>query len=363
MKILILRVSAIGDVVHTLPSIFLIKNKYPNAKISWVVQKKAADILKDQPYLENIWILPNKFLKFKNWPKTLKVINKIRKTKWDAILDFQGILKTSALLPFLSGKKYGFDKENARLWVTSWLTNKHTKPVYQNIIQKNLALTSDMLQKFEPTNNKNCPTIQELKKTFFLNFSQKSKAVVNKWISENKIEKLIAIAPNTTWLSKEWPSDNWARLLEKLTQHYTDSKTSIVLVGKDFGKQAQDLANYIKHKKLKVYIAPKWDLLSTSYLIQKSSLLIAPDTGLLHIADFLQIKTIGIFGPTSAKKHGPFLLDTNIKNAIQIKCPHYYQKTHGNPKEKTVKDSIQANCMYKLSQEDLFEKILTILNG
>ena len=109
MKILILRVSAIGDVVHTLPAIFLIKKTCPQAKISWVVQKKAAALLIGQPFLEKVWILPNKFLSYKNWGTTFKTIQQIRKNSWDAILDFQGIIKTSVLASFCKGTKYGFD--------------------------------------------------------------------------------------------------------------------------------------------------------------------------------------------------------------------------------------------------------------
>ena len=103
--------------------------------------------------------------------------------------------------------------------------------------------------------------------------------------------------------------------------------------------------------------------METTYLISKSSLLIAPDTGLLHIADFLGQKSIGIFGPTSLKKHGPFLSSANIKNAIQVNCPHYYQKTHGKIGKNNKKDSIKHDCMYKLSSESLFKKILQVLRG
>ena len=121
MKILILRVSAIGDVIHTLPAIFLIKQVYPHAKISWVVQKKASALLINQPFLENVWILPDNFLYPKKWMSVIKLIKKVKQTKWDAILDFQGIVKTSILLAFLKSPSWlfaisaitkGFEVEN-----------------------------------------------------------------------------------------------------------------------------------------------------------------------------------------------------------------------------------------------------------
>ncbi len=348
MNILIVRVSAIGDVIHTLPAISLIKKLYPNSKISWVVQQKAASLLLSQPFLDKVWVLPNKFIKPKNWRVTLNVINEIRKTQWNAILDFQGITKTSIILSLLKGPKYGFDYNNSRLGLTSYFTKYHTKPEYTNIIQKNLALACDVV------NNKNCPTIETLKKDFKLFIPEEKRLQIKKWLKENNIKKFIALTPNTTWDSKEWPTGNWQKLLKKLEQN----KTDVVLIGKDFGKQAKDLASYINKNNLKTYCAPTWDLLATSYLISKSDLFIGPDTGLLHIADFLDKKTIGIFGPTLAKKHGPFLNTESMKNAIQVICPHYYQKTHG----KNKKTGIKIDCMCKLTPENLFNKIIQILS-
>lgn len=362
MNILILRVSSIGDIVHTLPSIFLIKATCPNAKISWVVQKKAACLIENQPFLEKVWTLPDKFLFPKNWGKTYKVFKEIRKKKWDAIIDFQGIPKTSILSLFLKGTKYGFDFKNSRLWLTAFFTNRHTKPTYTNIIQKNLALTSDALQDQKRIFSDSCPTISNLQKTFYLNFPQDCKNSVDTWLTENKIQNFILFIPNTTWESKHWPQENWEKLIELLQKDQFFTKNySIILVGKDFGNQAQKISFFIKEKNLPVILAPEWNLIETTYLISKSNLIIAPDTGLLHIADFLGKKTIGLFGPTDAKKHGPFLTIENINNAIQIECPYKYQKKHGFLKQSNQKSSTHYNCMYKLSPESLFFKILKTL--
>ncbi|MFC1894970.1 glycosyltransferase family 9 protein, partial [Candidatus Dependentiae bacterium] len=329
MKILILRVSSIGDVIHTLPAIFFIKKQYPKAQISWLAQKKVADLLINQPFLKNVYVLSNKFLSPKNWNHTLKVIKTIKKTQWDAILDFQGILKTSIFLAFLKGKKYGFDSQNARLGLTSLFTNHNTKPIYKNIIQKNLALVSSMLLDIHKKHNLSCPTIQKIIPEFELTINSKNKTIIHQWIKKNNIEKFIIIAPNTTWPSKHWPEKHWELLFKLLLKEKKIIKNfSIILIGENFDKQAKNLALKIKSKNLNIKICPPWDLVKISYFIKKSELLIAPDTGLLHIADFLYKKTIGIFGPTNAKVHGPFFKKENINNAIQIKCPHFYQKTH-----------------------------------
>ncbi|MFA5075436.1 MAG: glycosyltransferase family 9 protein [Candidatus Babeliales bacterium] len=354
MNILILRVSSIGDVIHTLPAIFLIKKLNPNAKISWIVQKKAACILKNQNFLENVWVIPDKFLKPQNWFVTFKVIKETKKHKWDAILDFQGIIKTSIFLFFLNGPKYGFDYKNSRMGLTSYFTTNQMTPEYTNIIQKNLALTSYMLKKYNKNNYIETPDIEILKKDFKLDIPTEKIELVDNWLKKNNIKNFVALTPNTTWPSKEWPTENWKYLFDYLNEI---NEYSVILIGKEFGKQANELSKYIEKKNLKIYTSPNWDLLTTSYLISKTELFIAPDTGLLHMADFLNKKTIGIFGPTLAKRHGPFLNQISIKNAIQIKCPYLYKRSHCKNKFGT-----NYNCMYNLTPGNLFAKIKQVLN-
>ena len=374
MELLIIRTSAIGDVIHTLPAIFYLKKTIPKAQITWVVQEKAASLLKKQPFVKKLYILPNKFLKPKNLKQTLCVLRKLRKTQWDAIIDFQGLLKTSVILfsqrTFCN--KFGFSKDHARESISSLFTKHHTKPAYTNIIQKNLALASDVTTNL--TKSQTCPIIDETKKDFYLHFPEKTKNIVENWLKQTpsftttqKTNK-IAIAPNTTWPSKHWPIEHWKDFLTNLNKRFrfynrnnalqgaanaTHEKrlTELYLLGEEFGESALALARHVKKHNLNVNIVPKWDLLTTAYFIKNVSLLIAPDTGLLHLADFLGTRTIGIFGPTLAKRHGPFLTEENVAAAIQIPCQHRYQKDHG-----------KINCMQKLTPDQLCKIVLQQLN-
>ena len=171
------------------------------------------------------------------------------------------------------------------------------------------------------------------------------------WLSKHGITRYMVFSPNTTWESKLWPLEHWKKLL-KLTTH-TVKGCAIIILGYHFGDQAQALHDYAIHQNIATYTPPRWNLAATTHLLSRAELLVAPDTGLLHIADFLGTKTIGIFGPTSAKRHGPFLNTINKDNVIQINCPHIYQRTHGNP----------GKCMHLLSPEALLDKITTIVSG
>ena len=346
MYILIIRVSAIGDVIHTFPAIALLKSLFPSANISWVAQKKTASLLTKQSFLKKLWILPNKFLHLKNIAETYKIVKEIRKTKWDAILDFQGIEKTSLLLPWLRGKKFGFDSTHARKWFSTFFTHHQCTPNYTNIIQKNLALASYVAQQLLGDNYIKSPALHKLHRSITLEIPKEAQNKVSDFLhnSHDTTAPLIALSPNTTWESKRWPTEYWKQLLDLLCK----KNIPTILIGKKFGHQADSMAEYITANQLPVLVAPPWNLITTAHLLKKAYLLVAPDTGILHLGDFLGINTIGIFGPTLASKHGPFLCQNNRKNNIQVACSHRYKKEHG------IND-----CMEQLIPKQLFEKIAT----
>jgi lipopolysaccharide heptosyltransferase I len=343
LNILIMRVSAIGDVIHTLPCVFLLKQLLPTARISWVVQKKAASLLLNQPFLEHVYVLPDNFLYPKNIGTTLHVMKELRSVRWDGIIDFQGLTKTSMLLAFLSGKKYGFDKKNARWPLSTWFTHKQTTPEFSNIVQKNLALAAHAAYDLSP--HSTCPAVQTLQPAFQLAIQKNDAETVQKWITLEQITAFIALCPNTTWESKHWPLEHWVAVARELTK---DPLRPLVLVGSTFGQAAKDLATELTKQSIPFHTMPAWNLAMTGYALTYARLVIAPDTGLLHLCDYLGIKTMGIFGPTSKNQHGPFLDGDNVKQALQIPCPHFYKKEHGDG---------SVNCMARFTPTDMLAHI------
>ncbi len=347
MHILIIRVSAIGDVIHTLPSLFLLKHQFPQAKIHWVVQKKAADLLVGQPFLDNVWVLPDKFLHPKNWRQTFQTLKELRKYTWDAIIDFQGLLKTGILTIPLHGKKYGFSAPHTRERLSALLTHHHDTPTYTNIVQKNLSLASAVA--FHQGSKTSSPTSINLQKNFELTVPEDKQKQVDYWLEDNHVTHPLLLCPNTTWASKHWPEEYWVTLTKLLREveeglssgatWAADETASIknspkafplekppkspskyptpILVGTAFGQAAKNIATLCAKQNLHPLICPAWDLLTMSYLIKKSSLVIAPDTGLLHLADFLGTPALGLFGPTDKKRSGPFWSIVNQNLTVQ----------------------------------------------
>ncbi len=96
MHILIVKVSAIGDAAHTLPAIRALREAFPRAKITWLIQKKAAAIAHLSSTAVGVVILQDNYLHPKNIFSTYKVLRELRTQKWDLIIDFQGIFKTKS---------------------------------------------------------------------------------------------------------------------------------------------------------------------------------------------------------------------------------------------------------------------------
>lgn len=349
MHILIMRVSAIGDVIHTLPALFLLKHYFPNATIHWVVQQKAAPLLEHHPLLKHTWVLPDHYFSPYNLKTTAMTVKKLRTIKWDAIIDFQGLAKTSLLHLFLKGKKFGFSKEHTREKICHWTTHYHDAPTYTNIVQKNLSLASLAAQHLGAITKSPAP--ENLVSTFLFTPTQDQKDTVDAWLEHHAITKPLLICPNTTWPSKHWPPAHWVECI-RLINEQTDLQP--ILIGATMGAAAAQVAHECHKNTISATICPPWGLLTLTHLIKQAHLLVCPDSGLLHLADYLGTPVIGIFGPTSKIKHGPFWTKGNNEQSIQVPCPHHYKKHH-HPGG--------IDCMAALQPQTVIQRIQTIINN
>ncbi len=105
-KILIIRLSSLGDIIHTLPSIELLRKNFPFAKIGWIIEEGFYDLIKNNPYIDRVYFLSFRSPVRKNkWNLFFETIKKVRDEKYDIAIDFQGLIKSS-VLTFLSGSNY-----------------------------------------------------------------------------------------------------------------------------------------------------------------------------------------------------------------------------------------------------------------
>ncbi|MFQ5586701.1 MAG: glycosyltransferase family 9 protein [Thermodesulfobacteriota bacterium] len=123
MKILIVKLSSLGDVVHTLPALSALRGAYPDAEIDWLVEEESKAILEGNPLLNNIVTVRKRGL-FREPGKTWRVVRRIRERRYDMVIDFQGLLKSGVWVYLSSGRRrigFGRGREFSHLFLNEKL--------------------------------------------------------------------------------------------------------------------------------------------------------------------------------------------------------------------------------------------------
>ncbi|MBA3321953.1 MAG: lipopolysaccharide heptosyltransferase I [Pyrinomonadaceae bacterium] len=297
MRILIVKLGSIGDIVHTLPALAAVRRALPRAEISWVVERRSAEILRDNPFVDRLIEIDTKALR--RWPvsgETLlaprQQLRRLRASAFDLALDFQGLLK-SAFITRLSGAShcYGFAREHLREPASRFLLTK-TFPVLPraHVIRKNLSLASAALGIHVPED------ASEFE--FPLSVSRECEREADR-AARAAGGRFAILNPGGGWPTKLWSAERFGALADKLWRSF--QLRSLVT----FGPGEQELAEtVVRHSQeggaqivslsLKGYVA----------LARRASVYVGGDTGPTHLAIAAGAPVVGLFGPTEWWRNG-----------------------------------------------------------
>ena len=299
MKLLIIKLSSLGDVIHSLPMIYKLKQNYPDAQIDWMVGEKGYELLSLIDGLDNIYL------------PTLKNILLIQKQKYDYVIDVQGLFKSGLLSKLSLGKKIiGF--KNTREFADVFYDEKinvgdlfNTK---KHIVDLNLELVSRLTPGGQSSMVKFLiPKVSMPDSKGFLKIINRSSVVV---------------FPATTWDSKHWPMEYWFEILSNLFKNF---KICLCASSSDL-PFIKDLiykldAGNIPYENL----IGKTTIKDLIFLIQNTNLVIGLDSAGLHLAsaiknDYGVPEVIGIYGPTSPFRNGPYNLKKDCLFLSELEC-------------------------------------------
>ena len=282
MKILILKTSSLGDIVHSFPIIQDIKNNFPEAQIDWVIEDSFKDLLIDIKDINQILIS-----NFRNWKKNIfspkswvefsALRNNIKKKNYDVILDCQGLIRTALLVPFGSNS-IGLEKNSIKeKFASLFYKNKIEVDKNQNAIDRNRILASKALG--YQINDGNIEIVQP---------------------GSNSIDHKgpVIFFTGTSNDKKKWPAKNWVELCNWL--HGAEKK--VLLAWGSIKEYEEAMIIYENTKNSE--ILPRLKISEIKQLLPKCSLAVGVDTGLAHLALFLGIPTIGIFCASDPMKTG-----------------------------------------------------------
>ena len=284
MKIAIVKLSAMGDIIHAMVALQFIKAQRPDIKIDWIVEEVFAPILENNPDIQNIITVNLKSLKKKKSLLFHEISNllKIRKNNYDLVIDAQGLLKSAIVSKIIGKNVAGFDKDSIRESIASNLYSKKVSIGYdQNIIERNIKLFSSSLElKIEKEDI--------IQKNPFLYYKNRD----FKTISQTQPNILFIVGASTK--NKIYPKENFLQLAKKLHE-----KNIIIVWANEFEKEA---AEFIA-KSPNVKIEDTLSLNDLKALISKVDLVIGGDTGPTHMAWGLNKPSITIFGNTPAYRN------------------------------------------------------------
>ena len=318
-KILILKFSALGDVVHTLPIAATIRKSLPDSYIAWMVEERYQDLLHGNPDIDEVIILRTKVWRkncnSKSLGEILHTIETLRQHKFDLVLDLHGLLK-SGIIARLSGAstRIGFHRENCKEKISALFTNQQAPYMADglHVVDMYLSLLQTALGRIEETKLFPLQVPDEM--------DEKVARFFNKHPDLNN-RPIIGINPSAGFESKQWEGVRFAELADRIS---AELGYSILLTwgpGEKF--KAQQISAHMKQKS---WIAPRTSILESIALYKRMALLVSCDSGPLHLVAALDIPTVSIFGPTDPVRNGAYGVNHEVIYKV-LSCSFCWKKT------------------------------------
>lgn len=295
-KIAIVKLTAMGDIIHTMIVLQFIKKYYPHLQIDWFVEGAFAPLLEDNQCIDTIYPLHLKEIKkdFSLIMQQYSLLKKLSKNNYDLVIDAQGLLKSALVSKILGKNVVGFDKNSIREKIASnFYTQKIAIEYSQNVIKRNIKLFGEALgfgvSDEEILSKESC-------------LSYRDDENIGNFLSKEK-ENIVLIV-GASWQSKKYSK-------EKFAQIATAIDANILIVWGN--EQEKESAQYIATKS-KATVMPKLDLNGLKALIAQADLVIGNDTGPTHMAWAMNRASITLFGNTPGHRNS---YETAVNKILQ----------------------------------------------
>ena len=318
MNILIVKLSAIGDVIHTLPSLAALRRLYPDAHITWVVEEAASGLVLHHPLLDRVIIFRRKkwMEDFKTgnlksiWHDASSFFSGLRSRRYDLVIDFHGLFKSAMVVLASGGKrKLGYNslQELSGLFLNEKIPedmNKHAVDRYLDF-PRYLGAEPGSAEFILPEN----PEAEK-----------RSHALMDSYNLAGK--KFIAVNPVAYWETKLWDNEKFAVLADLIKDRM---KLDVVFTGSS-KEDAADIVSRMKGKGIN--LGGETTLTELACIYKDALTVISTDSGPMHLAAATGTPVIALFGPTDPARTGPYgtghviiQSDLSCSPCLLKKCP------------------------------------------
>lgn len=296
MRILVVRLGALGDVVHTVPAVAALAAALPEARIDWLVDRRHAPVLE-------LFALPVRRVPVdpsRSWRETVRAVRALRAEGYDAALDFQGLLKSALFARFSGARRViGFDRPALREPLAGAFYTEHV-PVSLDlhIIRKNLALAGALGVHDDEIR---MPLVEGIRRPPVLEASAP-----------------VVLNPGAGWPNKRWPPERFGGLASVIRHEH--GVRSLVTWGPDERGLAEEV---VEASGGAASLAPATTIADLMRLLAQARLMVSGDTGPIHLAAAVGCPVVGIYGPTNPARNGPWAAADRCLSRFAIcECHH-----------------------------------------
>ncbi|MHB8900624.1 MAG: glycosyltransferase family 9 protein [Thermoguttaceae bacterium] len=286
-RILISRLSHIGDCILAVPMLNALREHYPQALIAWAVERPSVPLLQGHPALDELIVLGRGWLKSPGAVWQLR--RRLRKFRFDTTIDPQCLTK-SAVVGWLAGApvRIGFAGDDGRE-LSRWLNNRLVRRTEQHMVDRGLELLRPLgIER---------PEIQ-----YRLPIGPAAEATADELARREELRQgFVVINPGAGWQSRLWPPDRYGQVASHLWKEHR-LRSIVAWYGQDERLMADQIVAASDGSAL---AAPPTDLLSLAAVLKRAQIYVGSDTGPLHLAVAVGTRCVSLHGPTRASQSGP----------------------------------------------------------
>ena len=339
LSLCILRLSAIGDVCHTLAVVQAIQRQYPDAEITWIIGKTEAMLMQDLP---NVKLIP--FDKKSGWKGIFTIWKQLAHKRFDFLLNMQTAFRASILsLGIKADKKIGFNKDRAREMQWLFTNQKVEQTTSPHVLDGQMMFAKAI-------------GVTDLTPKWQLPISMETVEKAKQWL--DPMRKNVVISPCSSKSEKDWLLERYAEIAHWLIAQ----NINVILVGSP-AKRELEMTAYIQQLAPNVQnLVGKTSLKEIAALLKLADLVISPDTGSAHIASIQGTPVIGLYAIHNPRRTAPYNDQQNVISVYDEVVQTYYGKPwQALPWATKAKSKTGENLMARISVESVKQKVVEIL--
>ena len=302
-RVALVKLSAIGDVVHALPVATALRARHAGARLTWIVERREAAVLRGHPAHDEVVEVDTRGWRRARGPTAARAAvaekralrARLRAGRFDVAVDLQGLLKSGVITGATGAPlRLGFATRRLREPVSALFTNRRVMPPprARHVVEQYLAL-------LEPLG------VTDPKVEFALPWSAGAEARVDALFAAADLrprQRVVVLNPGAGRPRKRWPAERFAELAARLAR---EAYARVLVV---WGPGERDVAAAIagEGRARRVTLAPPTDLDELIAVLRRASVVVAADTGPLHLAAALGTPCVGLYGPTAVARNGPY---------------------------------------------------------